>query len=229
MPVLFIAGIIILIIAIGIVGRLMALKRRKELMAWAQAHGLRFIPSRDASIDERFPGFSCLRRGSNRYAFNISEGTIDNRQIRAFDYHYETHSTDSKGRRKTHHHYFSAVIINTNLLLKPLFIRPENMFDKLTEFFGFDDIDFESAAFSRAFFVKSPDRRWAYDVIQQSTMEFLLSSPRYTIEFDRSYILACRNSRFSPVEFDAALDVAAGIVTRLPLSLVKEITMESRV
>lgn len=229
MPVLFIAGIIILIVAIGIVGHLMALKRRKELMAWAHAHGLRFTPGRDASVDERFPGFACLRRGSNRFAFNISEGNIDNRHIRAFDYHYETHSTDSKGRRKTHHHYFSAVIINTSLLLKPLFIRPENMFDKLTEFFGFDDIDFESAEFSRAFFVKSPDRRWAYDVIQQATMEFLLSSPRYTIEFDRSYILACRSSRFTPVEFDAALDVAIGIVDRFPSSLVKEITMESRI
>jgi hypothetical protein len=227
MPVLFIAGIIIVIVAFGVFSHLAKLKRQKILLAWAQSRGLAFSTSRDSSFDERFPSFTCLRKGSHQYAFNISQGRMDNRSVRGFDYHYETHSRDSKGRRKTHHHYFSAMIVDSELLLKQLSIRPENMFDKLTEFFGFDDIDFESAEFSREFFVKAADRRWAYDVIQQSTMEFLLSAPRFTIEFDRRYIIAYRSSRFSPADFDAALSVVTGIIERLPTSLEKEISMEA--
>jgi len=118
------------------------------------------------------------------------EGTWSDRHLLAFDYHYETHSTDSKGHRRTNHHHFSAVILASALPLKPLFIRAEGFFDKLTEFVGFDDIDFESAEFSRKFYVKAKDRRWAYDVIHARTMEFLLSMPRFTIQFDRNNVIA---------------------------------------
>ncbi|MFW5874502.1 MAG: hypothetical protein ACOCVJ_03790 [Verrucomicrobiota bacterium] len=43
--------------------------------------------------------------GSNRYVFNRLSGEIDGREIQIFDYHYDTYSRDSKGRRSTHHHY----------------------------------------------------------------------------------------------------------------------------
>ena len=43
------------------------------------------------------------------------------------------------------------------------------------EFFGHDDIDFESAEFSRNFYVKSSDRKWAFDILHARAMEFLLA------------------------------------------------------
>ncbi len=216
----------ILVIGLAIVGFLQAAKRRKELEAWANQNGYRFQPDSDYSMDNRYSDFSCLRNGSNRYGYNFIHGTRKNRDFSAFDYHYETYSTDSKGRRKTHNHYFSAIIVRTDLPLKPLFIRPEGFFDRITEFLGFDDIDFESSEFSKSFYVKSPDKKWAYDVIHQETMEFLLAAPHFTLEFSGHDIIIYRSQTFRISEFEDALGVVEGIVDRFPEYLLRELKGE---
>jgi hypothetical protein len=190
-------------------------KRRKELDAWAVSHALHFDPSRDYGLDGQFPNFDCLQRGGGRYAYNRISGSWHGYGFLGFDYHYETYSYTKHGRR-THHHHFSAVILHSPVPLKPLFIRPEGILDKITEFLGFDDIDFESTEFSRRFYVKSPDKRWAYDVIHQRTMEFLLASPTFCIAFDRQHVIAYRDELFTPQEFEAAARVLQGLLDRLP-------------
>jgi hypothetical protein len=198
-----------------------AQRRRQELAQWAAARGLSFDPGRDYTLDERF-SFGCLRQGHRRYAYNRMAGTWQGYELLGFDYHYETYSHDSKGRRQTHHHHFSAVILKSPVPLKQLFIRPEGFLDRLAEFIGFDDIDFESIEFSREFYVKAPDKRWAYDVLHPRTMEFLLHSPRFSIPFDGEWAIAYRASRFKPEEFGAAAEVLRGIIERLPRYLVEE-------
>jgi len=217
-----IALIIAGFIAVAIYAHQQAKKRRQALAAWACSHGLVFQSERDHQMDQRYPQFKCLHQGDGRYAYNVMQGPLGGRQICAFDYHYQTHSTDSEGNRTTEDHRFSAVIVETGLPLKPLWIRKENVFDKIGEFLGFDDIDFESSEFSKEFCVKSPDRRWAFDVLQQSTMEFLLGSPRYTLEFQRSQVIAYRDRTFKPEDFEAALAVIEGVLQRLPEYLLKE-------
>ncbi|MEX0678858.1 MAG: hypothetical protein WD063_17405 [Pirellulales bacterium] len=197
-------------------------QRKKDLMALAARHGWRFEPGKDSNMEARFAVFSCLQQGANRYAYNILEGEFQKRGICAFDYHYETYTTNSKGHRQTHHHHFSAVVVDTHLPLKPLVIRPEGFFDKIGEFLGMDDIDFESNQFSREFHVTSPDRRWAFDVIHQATMEFLLAAPRFTIELAGPRVTAYRSNCFDPDEFEQAVQVASGIIDRLPNYLLRE-------
>jgi hypothetical protein len=221
-PELIIPIVIALFIAIIVMGILAERRRRQALAAWAASKGLRFRPGKNRSIDNRFPAFKCLRSGSNRYGQYLMEGDWGGRSLLAFDYHYETYSRDSKGRRQTHHHQFSCAIVGSDVPLQSLHIRPESFFDKITEFFGFDDIDFESAEFSRKFHVKAADRRWAFDVIHQRTMEFLLDMPRFTIQFDCGCVLVHRSSRFSPEEFATAAEVASGILDRLPEYIVRQ-------
>jgi len=200
-----------------------SVKRRKELALWAQSKGLIFSAGKNYGMDARFPELSALRQGENRYACNVMEGDWAGRPVTAFDYQYETHSHDSKGRRQTHHYNFSTVVVGSMLPLKQLFIRPEGLFDKVAEFFGIDDIDFESAEFSRKFYVKANDRKWAYDVIHTRTMEFLLGSPRFTIQFIPMAVAAWRASTFSVLDFEAAAEVIRGILDRLPDYLVKQL------
>ncbi len=199
-----------------------AAQRRKDLAALAQRLGWQFRSGNDRELTARFGALRCLDQGSNRYAYNILEGHLGDRAICAFDYHYETYSTDSKGHRTTNHHHFSMAVLETGLPLKPLFIRPEGFLDRIGEFFGLDDIDFESSQFSREFHVTSPDRRWAFDVIHQATMEFLLAAPRFTIQMAGSRVFIYRASCFEPADFKSALDVASGIIDRLPNYLLRE-------
>ena len=222
MVILVVILIIAAVIGLLIFGHLQAEKRKQALAAWASSRGLGFQSGHDHGMDDRYPQFKCLKQGDDRYAYNVMEGRVGQRTVCAFDYHYETHSTDSKGHRTTHNHYFSAVIVETGLALKPLVIRKEGFFDKVGEFLGFDDIDFESIEFSKGFYVKSPDRRWAFDVIQQSTMELLLESPRFTLEFQETQVLAFRDCTFKAEDFEAALGVIEGVIERLPNYLLRE-------
>lgn len=223
MPVLIIIIFVFIIIGVAILSWYQQEKRRKELLAWAQSKGLQFYPARDYGMDSRFPELKTLRQGENRYAYNIMQGRYTDRDMVAFDYHYETHSRDSKGRRQTHHYHFSTLILESGLPLKPLFIRPEGFFDKITEFFGADDIDFESAEFSRKFYVKADDRKWAYDVIHTRTMEFLLAQPRFTIQFNPLTVAAWRTSLFKVADYEAAAETIRGILERLPEYVVKQL------
>jgi hypothetical protein len=215
-PFIFIAFVALIIVG-AIFGHIRAKKRREALAAWAKGRGLRFTREKDYSFDEKYPEFNCMRQGDDRYAYNICYGQWNDRATMAFDYHYETHSTDSKGRRTTTHHRFSAVIMRANVPLKPLMIRREHIFDKIGSVFGFDDIDFESAEFSRRFHVSSPDRKWAYDVLHARTMQFLLEQPPHSIEFDSRHIIAWRSGRRSgPAEHETAITLIQGILDRLP-------------
>ncbi len=212
-------GVVVVLIVVGIIQNA---QRRKELQAWAAAHGLTFDRGKDRGYDDRHPRFEALHRGSNRYAENIIRGRWNDRRVFCFDYHYETYSTDSKGRRKTSHHYFSAVILEHGHPFRSLFIRPEGFFDKVTEFFGYNDIDFELDAFSKAFYVKCDDKQFAFDVIHQATMEFMLARERFTLDFEGPFVMIYRGRRFKPQDFEEAITLAEGVIDRLPDYLLQD-------
>jgi hypothetical protein len=214
--VVFLVILVAAIVAIALAARAAQERRRQALARWARGRGWDYQPDQVSSLERRFPDFSAFRQGSDRYGYNIMRGEAGPYGAWAFDYHYETYSTDSKGHRTTHHHHFSAVVLDTGLLLKPLTIRAEGFLDRVKGVFGFDDIDFESADFSRSFWVASPDRRWAYDVVHQETMERLLDAPRFSIELGGTQAVALRGTRFDPPAFEHALDLLCGILDRIP-------------
>jgi hypothetical protein len=213
----FIAIVLLLAVGLSVYGWYASAKRRRELTAWAAARGLSFTEGRVDDFDRKYPEFGCLQRGENRYASNLIRGRWGEREILGFDYHYVIHSGKNR-----HTHVFSAMIVTSHIPLQPLHIRPENIFDKVTEFFGADDIDFESAEFSRKFFVKALDKRWAYDVIHPRVMEFLLASPHFNIEFGLISVMAYRQGLFKPADFEAACQVVAGILDQLPEYVVRQ-------
>lgn len=221
MQVFFIIVVAAVIVAAVVYGQIQTARRKKELCQWAGRQGMSFSEAADSSFDDRYP-FSCLTKGDNRYAQNICRGRLCNRDATTFDYHYETHSTDAKGHQTTYHHWFSAVMFSTQWSFKPLSIRTENLLDKIGAFFGFEDINFESAEFSREFCVASPDRRWAFDVLHQETMEFLLASPRFALEMGGPYVIAHRDQTFSVADFEAAANLLAGLLDRIPKTVLEE-------
>ena len=209
-------GLLVLVMIVIVAGGAFVLwcsrsrQRTKELAAWAVTKGLTFRAARDRGFVGRFPSLSCLRRGRSRYAYNIAEGDWNGRPVRTFDYH----SVTGHGKNRSSH-TFSAILLRSNVTLKPLYIRPEGGLDKNTGFFDLADVDFESAEFSREFDVKSVDPQWAHDVIHQQTMEFLLRMPRFSIEFDHAHVIVWNRRRFEPGTFETAIAVAEGLLDNL--------------
>jgi hypothetical protein len=219
-PVLVVLGI-----GLGIAGAIAAWRahqrRREELTAFAEEHGGRISFERDRRFERRFPHFDCLREGDDRRADMVIEGTHQGRPFVAFDYHYSRTSGTGKDRRTTHYH-FSGVILECAFAFEPLTWRCETVFDRVSAFFGMNDIQFELTEFNRAFHVRAKDRRFATDAIQPSTMEFLLGAPRFHVECETTQMCVWRTTRFGAAEFRQALELAHGFLERLPPSLVVE-------
>jgi len=200
-------------------------RRRGEMAALAKRRGLSFSSSFSYELANNFPGFRLVHTGQDSYGYNIIKGTLAGRSIFAFDYHYQILTrVDQSGEENAYHYSFSAVIACSNFTLKPLVIRPVGLLDKLGEAAGFDNIEFESAEFSRRFHVSSPDRRWAYDVLQPRTLELLLQGPQLSIEFNYDNVIACRGlgEKLDIDEIDAAIDVVGGILDGVPEFLVRQ-------
>ncbi len=224
LPLIIVAFVVFFIVG-GVLSHRQQKQRREALGQWAASLGLDFHESQDPTYDGRFT-FKALRQGRNRYAYNRAEGVFEGRQVWAFDYHYETTSTrtvtDSKGRTstktETHHHHFSAVIVAANVPLRQLLIRPEGWGDKLAAFFGKDDLDFESAEFSRRYHVSAADRKWAYDVLHPRAIEALLAAPRCTIELDDDrHVLILRGiGRLPPEGFHESLRTVDTLLDMMP-------------
>jgi hypothetical protein len=213
---LFILGVIALIIVAALLSYLSAQKRRQAMMALAARLGLRFDPGKNRSLAERYSFLNKLRAGANRYALNTLTGGYQGHEVAAFDYHYETHSTDAKGHRQTHHHYFSVFLLHLPGSFPELVIGREGFFSKVAQALGYDDIDFESHEFSRRFCVRSKDKKFAYDVCNARMIEYLLANDDLTIEIDSDTLALTFPSRLDPERIELNLGRLVALRARLP-------------
>ncbi len=175
-----------------------ARKRREAFRHAAHSMGLEFRPDKDFAYDERYPFLAKLCQGDDRYSFNVIAGTWRKYAVEAFDYHYETTSTDSDGDRHTHDHYFSFFILHLDRNFPELMIFREGWLSKIAQFFGFDDIDFESAEFSRTFAVRCRDKKFAYDICHGLMIEYLLANSDLSVEIDRHCLTLFFPQRLAP-------------------------------
>jgi hypothetical protein len=206
----------VLIVIGAIYGSIAARKRREALAALAARLGLNFSEDDNQSIEDRFDFLDALAQGHNRYAFNVFSGNYAAYEILVFDYHYETYSRDSKGRQQTHHHYFSFFILMLPRSFPELSIASEGLFSKLAQAFGFDDIDFESAEFSRRFCVRSKDKKFAYDFCHVQMMEYLLANRDLTIEIEDNALALAFHTCLDAGEIESNLNRLVEIRKMLP-------------
>jgi hypothetical protein len=212
----FLIAAVLLIAVIGSIwGAIQARKRQEGLFALSQRLNLGFDPGENYQIAGRFEFLKELAQGDNRYATNVLSGNYQQNEILAFDYHYETY-TQTKNGRQTQHHWFSFFILTLPAFFPDLTIRRENFFTKVAEVFGYDDINFESAEFSKTFCVRSPDRKFAYDVCNAQMIEYLLANRDLSVEIENNVLALAFTTRLSPEQIETNLQRLVEIRTRLP-------------
>ncbi len=198
-------------------------KRRELISSWVLGRGWRLRPGKVKGMHTEYPMLKFFNKGHSRSAKYVITGDYEGRPLKLMDYKYVTGS----GKNRTTHNV-GVLILETAFPVIPMTIRRENALDKIGEFLGADDIDFESAEFSRKFYVKSGDRKWAYDVIHQRTMDFLLSSPAFNISFGFMEIAITKNGHFSPDGYEEAMKLAWGMYDLIPDYVVQQMKGEGR-
>lgn len=171
-----------------------------------------FNPDHDESFAGGWGFLSRLNQGTNRFAFNVMRGTYQEQAVFIFDYHYETGS--GKNRME---HYSTAFLLVCKHVFPHLTIAPETLSEKIASAVGIgDDIKFESAEFSRMYYVRSPDKKFAYDVCHPQMMEYLLQHPGLQIEMQGPALMLAFEPLLPAEKIEGRLQQLAGIRSRLP-------------
>jgi hypothetical protein len=211
--VLIFAAFLAIAVVVVVLSYLAAKKRREELQAFAAARGWRFEAEQPLLVD-RFTG-PPFGLGSGRRAYNVLYGSHDGRDLVSFDYRFETRTTQGNETR-TQTHRYSVLGLSMGVPMPPLSVDPENFLDRFVGRITGQDIDLESEEFNRTFTVRSPDRKFASDVLNPRMMEFLLQHPQLGWRFESDSMLVIASGGRTPAQIDATLAVMDGITDRVP-------------
>jgi hypothetical protein len=199
---IFLIVIVVLFIVGSIVISMIIEKKRIEAMsALALRLGLQFSSGNDYHLADQYHFINGLALGDNRYAYNILHGDYQGQSLTAFHYHYETH-THTKNGRSTTHHYLSVMALKLPLSFPELVIAPEGIFSKVAQALGYADIDFESHEFSNSFCVRSPNKKFAYDICNAQMIDFLLGNKQLRIEIEKNVLAFVFNECISPEKIE---------------------------
>jgi hypothetical protein len=226
LPFLFFGLFALVAVAAVIISFLLERRRREAFAAAATTEGWSYFPDKDRNHVRSLSFINRLARGDNRYIQHRFQGTYANRPFEIFEYHYQVTTGSGKNRRTTHYH-FRVAHATLPVAFPELVIGPEGFFDKIAAAFGYDDIDFESSEFSRLFHVKSPDRKFAYDIIHPLMMEWLLRKPGVSLEIEGTSLAVFESGPMEIEKIHPLLAHLGGIQERLPSYLLAAARAES--
>jgi hypothetical protein len=213
-PLLVFGGGLALVIAIAFYAYQADKKRRALLQAYALSNGWTYA-ARDDSWCDRFDG-APFGQGESRKATNILAGAYRGAAMVAFDYSYETSSTDSKGNRSTTTHRFAVCSLQMPAWLPGLQLSPESALTRLAGHLGFGDVELESEDFNRHYRVSARDPKFAYDVLNPRTMAALLSRPALHMRLSGVDALCWESGRLVPAELISRLSTLELLVAGIP-------------
>ncbi len=206
-------GVFVLGLVLVVVSVIRAKKRREAMAAYAASRGWRYATT-DASLVDRFQG-TPFGEGRSRAASNVVYGQHEGRAMVAFDYQFTTTSGTGKNSHTTTHHW-SVLATSMGVTMPALSVEPEGVFGRVIGRLLDTDIEMESEDFNRAFTVRCPNRKFAFDVLHPQMIELLMHWPELGWRFERDSMLVVRNGSHSIQEVDAKIQVMDAIIDRIP-------------
>ena len=88
--------------------------------------------------------------------------------------------------------------------------------DVVNILFGYEDIDFESQEFSKAFCAREKDKQFAYDVCHPQMMDYLLANRNLNVELEGHALALTLGGRLVPQQIEFNLQRLLEIRARLP-------------
>jgi hypothetical protein len=138
-------------------------KQRAEALQ-AAANDMRFTFSRKAEPDllDRLKHFHLFSQGHSKKIRYVLRGDAGDLAVSVFEYSYRT-----GGGQHSHHWSQTVILFESDEMRLPQFtLRPEHVFHKIGQVFGYQDIDFDShPEFSKRYLLKGENEesvRWLF-------------------------------------------------------------------
>ena len=166
-------------VSFGIVAPQLRRRRTEALRQAASTLALTFLEEDKMLEQEAFFQFPLFQRGSSREIRNILCKDSATGKTILFDYDFQ----EVSGKNSSQYCQTVAAFHLPNRNLPQFSLRPENVFDKIGEFFGRQDIDFESyPEFSKVYLLQGqlePAIRKAFNF---EVLQFFSQNPGWWLE-----------------------------------------------
>jgi hypothetical protein len=189
-------------------------KRQQALATFASQYALQLSP--EDVLDMTSYPFRLFSEGDGRGCENVMTGSWQGLPVTEADYWYYTQSNDSHGRSSRSYHYFSVIVAGLECDVPEISIQRERVLSRLADHLGFHDIEFESEDFNRRFQVTSRDREFAFQLVDDRMMRWLLSTDG-SVGFETyGPNLLAWTKRLNPSELPVLFGSAKAFVEHVP-------------
>lgn len=199
----------IIAVYFGIVAPQMRRKRTEAIRQAASTIGLTFLEEGIMLEGEAFWKFPLFRQDSFREISNIL--CKDSALGKTFLFDYEFQEVSRKNSKQNSQTVAAFYIINRNL---PEFrLRPETLLDRVGEFFGWQDINFESyPEFSKSYRLQGQIEAAIRETFNFKVLQFFTQNPSWWLEGGGEWLVIYQiNKQVKPEELSLFLQQTAQI------------------
>ena len=178
-------------------------KKRREAIAESLSRmGFSFEPGPKPPSWFSASHLPLFERGRNESAKNIGKLKVGNRELQYFDYRYTTGS----GKNKSTHH-FSVLCLSGDLNLPEFTLGPEDIFSKIAQGLGYDDIDVAAAPeFSKKFVLRGADKEAIQRLFTVEATQALMQHPNLNLEAGRGAIVRYQRGKVDPAQLTSWIE-----------------------
>ena len=172
--------------------------RTQQFRSVADDLGLQFHPQGDPQVHRQIDQLRLFNRGHGRKTRNLLCGKTRDVQVAIFGYRFTT----GGGKNQQTHQQTVISFQSPHLALPAFELRPENVFHKIGQAFGYKDIDFDShPTFSSRHLLRGPDEAAVRDFFTPEVLEFFESRQGISVEAAHHQLIYYRASkRIQPQE-----------------------------
>lgn len=175
-------------------------KRAEAMRMASQGLGFVFEPRGDVALFQASADLPLFRHGHSKKVRNVMTGRAGDAEVKLFDYRYTTGSG-----KQSHTWAQSVALFPAGRGLPDFVLAPENVFHRIGQLFGYQDIDFEqNAEFSSRYLLRGRDETAIRAAFGDDRLAFLAGEPGWTIEVFNDFLAVYRaGKRCKPGEVQA--------------------------
>jgi hypothetical protein len=204
---------IIVLVALAIYAVFWSIRRGKArqeaLKTLAGQLGFTFTLACAGAPDPELDGYRLFSQGHSRRSSNILRGLLGREQAFLFDHQY---TTGGGKNRQTHSQTMAAFQLEDRRL--PRFeLRPENVFHRIGQVFGYQDFDFpENEEFSKMYLLRGEDEQAVRALFKSYVLDHFKQSGGWHLEGSDRWLIVWKTGRKPrPEEMRARLEEAHAI------------------